>query len=231
MQEDYTGIAPSHKITDELVPMSTVINNTFPLAMGAFFEESVIIKNQATGQALVPDRDYRYRVLDSALSGHTGGKRIYYLVELKTNQVNNLLVTYQYVGGIAVEQRNTIINLLTNLGDTDLRDIYFSHIKNRPHTFSVTEDHFHDVGDVYGKDEEIAVLGEIATALDLMGRNLVEGPESELAAYVYANINSLNKAGLGRTKAIIKNQTMLIEQMRVSMEMHDRLRKLENANE
>ncbi|AFI55338.1 hypothetical protein TSMG0055 [Halocynthia phage JM-2012] len=191
MLEDYTGSLPTHKMTGEIIPPSEFANGNLVLSKGSFFLDSLTLINVNTGEELIKNRDWKPRVLDSAATGHTGGKLIYSLIELTNTPTASISATYQYVGGSKVQQRETIINLLDTLGDTELSRIYYSNLKNRPHSFDVTEEHLHDASQVTGKDEEIAALANIHQSLERIGDNVALGVENDLVKYIVTKLNEL----------------------------------------
>lgn len=224
MNEDYSGTLSSHKMVDELIPRSSVVNGTFVLSKGAFFSDSLTLIEVNTNTPLTVKRDFKPRVLDSAATGHAGGKEVHTLIELNAEPTSDLKATYQYVGGRHVEQRETLINLISELENINLSNIFFSQLKGRPHAWNVTEEHLHDAGQVTGKDEEIAALVSIKDAIDALNQNIIFGPESELFIFITEKLNELvarsldNQqrieqmvlAGLGRDEALIKIQAVII---------------------
>lgn len=162
---DYSGTNPKFKMSGELVPVSKVINGYFVLGKGAFYTGGLLVLDSVTGIELTPLIDYEAVVLDSAATGHSGGKPVYTLIKLIKSTGNDLLVDYQYVGGKYVEQVDTLTRLIANMNSRVSGNTLFSQVANRPLTMDVTEEHTHDSRDVTGKDQEIAALTQIAQNL------------------------------------------------------------------
>lgn len=228
MNEDYSGTLSSHKMVDELIPRSSVVNGTFVLSKGAFFSDSLTLIEVNTNTPLTVKRDFKPRVLDSAATGHAGGKEVHTLIELNAEPASDLKATYQYVGGRHIEQRETLINLISELENINLSNIFFSQLKGRPHAWNVTEEHLHDASQVTGKEEEIAALAAIKDSIVALNDNIVFGPESHLFIYITEKLTEFTatlltqtkriddnvEADLGQDAAIIRTQAIVTDTLR-----------------
>lgn len=208
MKEDYSGTSTTHRMVNEIIPPSEFVNGNIVLSKGSYFAASLTLINTASGQPLTKGLDYKYRILDSAATGHSGGKFVYSLIELKTEITAPLSATYQYVGGEYVQQRESILRMLELQQDTDLSKIYYSRLKNRPNSFDVTLDHLHDASEITGKDEEIAALANIHEALQRIGDNVALGTEHDVIKAIYVK--------LGEIDAVDANQAELIQTLFLS---------------
>lgn len=114
---DFTGISPLNLVQNERHSLTRQKNLAIAPLHGAFFTNSVTIKNEDTGEFLVKNEDYRFLEPYSTLREITG-KPINGVILIRDTTVNtNLLLNYQCVGGEYAMTSGALIELLNSMPD------------------------------------------------------------------------------------------------------------------
>lgn len=166
---DRTGKAASNLITNEAQTLPNRQVRVIVPEFGAFFAESLIVKDAANDRVLTPFVEYA----PADIYYHPTmeyGKGIYAEIVLYNTEVsNNVIITYQAVGGMYSVNRKNIFAALDEI-DLDDRPVGYSEIIGRPHYLSPGP-HQHDTGDTYGWEY-------IQRALDNVTSGLIQGRQS-----------------------------------------------------
>jgi hypothetical protein len=160
---DKTGLSPDNKILGE---QHTLINRqvrVFAPIYGAFFTESVVVRDVATGLALTRGSQYVPGELYVFPTG-AYGKEICSVILIKDLAVSaNVTIDYQVLGGPYSDQSTAIVAMLETL-DLDDRPVGWGDIVGKPLGYNPAS-HFHDVGDVYGFEYVVHAIERVRDAI------------------------------------------------------------------
>jgi hypothetical protein len=161
---DPTGVNPDNLVKNE--PHELVNRHYRPVVLdyGAFFTESLIITDAATGTPLRNDQFVATELY--ALPTARYGKEICSVILVIDPVVSgNITVDYQALGGEysysnqAVEQQILALNL-------DDRPVAWPAVIGKPSAYKPTQ-HLHDVGDVYGFEYVVHAIDRLCAAVEL----------------------------------------------------------------
>lgn len=127
--EDPNGASPDNLVIDEPHDIDTLNNRCLIRTVyGAFFKDSVIIKNGLTGVALVPDIDYMVLDLDMIRTKITSNESgVYQTIKVLKAMVGEVKVSYQAYGGVAdVSSMRTIQDRIGIIEDYLSRTSYLT---------------------------------------------------------------------------------------------------------
>lgn len=161
---DPTGINPNNAVVNEphTLPSRTV--RVFATAYGAFYTESLVVRDVATGLPLTKDVQY-YAAELYELPSARYGKEICAIVVITDPTVsNNIVCDYQCLGGPFGTSAQAIIQQIENL-NLDDRPVAWGNIINKPSEYEPSH-HLHDVGDVYGFEYVVHALDRIRAAIE-----------------------------------------------------------------
>ncbi len=162
---DPTGVNPNNLVENEPQTLNSgVQNRAIAPIYGPFFSSGLIITDTATNTPLSPSQ---YSVVD-LLQDATMlfGQGIYSVILITDSSVsNNVLVTYQVLGGEYQNSASGIVNAYeTLLGDN--RPVNWVNVLNKPTQFPATL-HNHLLADVYGFQSVVAALERVRNAVIL----------------------------------------------------------------
>lgn len=130
---------------------------------GPFYAESVVIRDQLTGQPLTPKTDFVAIELYQEATREVG-KEICAAVVVTNPMVSQQIeMDYQVVGGEFSVGRDGLRQAL-EAANLDDRPVGWGEIINRPSAFPAAP-HLHDIGDVYGFEYIIAALDDVRYAV------------------------------------------------------------------
>jgi hypothetical protein len=160
---DLTGAAVSNRVTNELhVLPGTNIRILVP-DYGAFFSDSVAVRDAATNRTLVKGVDYYPSLLYTDPTSRTGRDIHQILVIVDATCGANVMFDAQMLGGEYSFSYDAIVQLVKNLG-LDNRAIQFNNIIGKPDGFPPAP-HLHDIGDVYGFEYVAAAIDRMRDAV------------------------------------------------------------------
>lgn len=162
---DPTGTSPNNYVDDE--PHALLNRNVRALipTYGAYFTESLVITDVATGLPLTKGVQYfpaEYYPLPSGMYG----KEICGLVVITDTAVSpNVKISYQAVGSYYGTSVEAIIQQLDKM-NLDNRPIKWADIINKPDRFNPAH-HWHDAGDVIGFEFVVYAIDRLSAAIEL----------------------------------------------------------------
>lgn len=160
---DKTGLSASNLIVDEPHVLQAGATRSLAPKYGAFFTESVIVKDADTGITLTRGVDYICVELLQEAS-IISAKEICYLILVKNVSVSsNVTVTYQVLGGLYTRSADAIgeyYDQITAAGSS----VNWGDVLNKPFVYPPT-DHLHDGADLYGFEYLVDSLERIRQAI------------------------------------------------------------------
>lgn len=145
---DDTGNALSNKVTSEPHVLNASTYRVFVPQYGAFYSDSVVVRDAASNRTLTKGTDYYTALLATVPTRQTGLEVHQVIVITDQTCGANVLFDGQMVGGEYSYCYDAIIQLLNTL-DLDSRPVLFDDIIDKPDGYPPAP-HYHDVGDVYG---------------------------------------------------------------------------------
>ena len=162
---DETGTRPDNLVLNEPHELGSRQVRCIALHYGAFFTESLRVRDAATGQLLNSTQYYPAELY--AVPTALYGKEICAIIVITDPTVSsNVLVDYQVLGGYYGASTQAIIQQLDNL-NLDDRPVSWPNIIDKPSEFPPTW-HYHDAGDIFGFEFVVQALDRIRDAI-LMG--------------------------------------------------------------
>lgn len=162
---DETGTSPDNLVLNEPHELGSRQVRCIALHYGAFFTESLRVRDAATGQLLTADQYYPAELY--AVPTALYGKEICAIIVITDPTVSgNVLVDYQVLGGYYGASTQAIIQQLDNL-NLDDRPVSWPNVIDKPSEFPPTW-HYHDAGDIFGFEFVVQALDRIRDAI-LMG--------------------------------------------------------------
>ena len=184
--EDYTGHNLNHRIVNEKRKLTDPTSRVITLDYGAFFADSVVVRNLSTGRPLVKGIDYACVELDT-LATERSGKQVCTTILVTNEQADQVAIDYMFVGG----QHMTGLHLIKetkNIFPNGLNPKYdWDHTLNKPETFK-SKSHTTHVNELYGFDGLTKSLDDIIQSLDFKDERQVNAIFSK----VMAKINELD---------------------------------------
>jgi hypothetical protein len=171
---DLTGAAASNRVTDETHQLASTNIRLFVPRYGAFFSDSVVVRDAATNRTLVRGVDYYPGVLYTLPTEQTGREIHQIIVITDASCGPNVLFDAQMLGG---EYSYSYL---------DGRPIEFDNLIGKPDGYNPAP-HLHDAGDVYGFEFLTASLDRVRDAILLGSTSGAKG----LYDYVNAKMAEL----------------------------------------
>ena len=161
---DPTGIATTNLIPNEPVTLIQHKTRVFAVQYGAFFADSLVVVDTASGNTLTRDQYYAAEMYELP-SAEYGAEICCIVVVTDQNVGNSLSVTYQALGGLYGTSQQAIVDQINALSN-DGRPVAWGDIIQKPTGFTPTK-HLHDIGDVYGFEYLVSSMDRIAAAINL----------------------------------------------------------------
>lgn len=193
--EDGTGASPDNLVAAEEHQLSNRAIRCVAPTYGGFFAKGVIVKDLATGIALIRGVDYTFGELFEFPSGRYKAE-IFGLIVISKPNVAKVAITYQALGGNYSYSMDAVIAMLDNL-DLGERPVAWGSITNRPALFDPAS-HLHDLGDIYGFEYVVHSIERLRDAI------LVGDVVSHDEIYRY-----IDRASIEQANAIAAVQTHL----------------------
>ena len=169
---DLEGTSQRNRIDGELHVVGRDRYRAFAVNYGFFYATSVTVKDRGAGKLLTRGVDFELLYFSKEITAMTMGKKEVCGVICITNidVGTDLEVGYNLVGGHYANYSSAIEEAIRLL-ELDNRNIYWKNVLDRPDLFQPAP-HVHDVGDVYGFEYIIDLLGYIVNAI-MIGDNAV----------------------------------------------------------
>jgi len=184
---DLTGVKSTNRAIDELHVLTTAAVRVFVPKNGAFFSDTVTVRDAATNRSLDKGIDYYPALLYSQPTQQTGLTIHQIIVVTDPTCGNNVLFDAQMLGGEFSFSWDAILQLIDTL-DLDNRKVAWDAIIGKPEQFDPAP-HLHDIGDVYGFEYQVAALERIRQAILLGSSPSTKG----LFDYVDSQISNLKQ--------------------------------------
>lgn len=160
---DPTGVSTNNKVEGEPHTLSARPIRAIAPLYGAFFTESIVVKEVATGNTLVKNTDYYCSELYQVPSANYGKEICSIILIINSNIQPDITIDYQALGGPWSYSQQAIVQMLDNLNIDD-RPVTWDDIINKPEAFAPLP-HLHDAGDVYGFEYVVAGLERLRQAI------------------------------------------------------------------
>lgn len=163
---DPTGANPNNLVAGEIQNLTPNRNvRAIATLYGAFFTESLVVTDVATGLPLTPNTQY-YAAEMYELPTARYGKEICAVILITDPTVSNQVsLQYQALGGPYGTSATAIIQQIENL-QLDTRPVAWGDILDRPSEFPPAF-HLHDVGDVYGFEYLVHAIDRVRDAIEV----------------------------------------------------------------
>lgn len=201
---DPTGKAATNLVPDELHQLNNANFRVLVPRYGAFYTESVSLREAASGKPLVPGRDY-YPAMLYKLPTMETGQEVHQIIIITNPAVSsNVLFTAQMLGGEYSYSWDAIVQMIQSL-KLDQRSVVFENIIGKPEKWEPAP-HLHDIGDVYGFEYQVAALERLAQAIKMGGGAQLQGIYQYLDNQLAEINNTLEAAlaGQGTQASIIE---------------------------
>ncbi|MNU61460.1 hypothetical protein D3C71_506670 [compost metagenome] len=176
--EDPTGINPNNLVINEPHDLGAGRNRAFVPNYGAYFTDTMIVTEVATGRVLTKGTHYIAAQLQQEAT-LAMDKEICAVVVITDPAVQDqLLFTYQVVGGVFSTSVSALQKMIEDL-DLDERAVEWGALIGIPSAFPPSP-HLHDIGDLYGFEYLVEALDALRNAI-LIGD---EAAHDELRQYI-----------------------------------------------
>lgn len=176
--EDPTGINPNNLVINEPHDLGAGRNRAFVPNYGAYFTESMIVREVSTGRVLTKGTHYIAAQLQQEATLAMDKEVCAVVVITDPSVSDQLLFTYQVVGGVFSTSVSALKKMIEDL-DLDERAVEWGAIIGKPTAFPPAP-HLHDIGDLYGFEYLVEALDALRNAI-LIGD---EAAHDELRQYI-----------------------------------------------
>lgn len=191
---DLTGENPNNLVLNEPQTLLNNPNRAIVPNYGTFYTQGLIIYDAANPSTpLTKNTQYVCAQFNQTISDETGLEAMDVIVITDPSVSNNILITYQVVGGEYAYSVDALIAMLATL-QLDDRSVAWGQILGKPTAYPPTQ-HLHDIGDTYGWEYVVNALDDLRQAI-LVGD---QGQVAAMEAYVNSAIASLNTTLTGYT--------------------------------
>lgn len=182
---DPTGVSPDNLIVGE---QHTLVNRTvraFAPLYGAFFTESVILRDRSNNAVLAKGTQWRATELYEFPTGRWGKEICGIILVIDPSVSNDVEIQYQALGGEYSTNVDAIIQMF-NEAMLD-RPVAWPDIFGKPDAFNPAA-HFHDAGDIYGFEyvvnaierlRQAVLTGDVASHEDIL--RYIDRQDNEIA--------------------------------------------------
>lgn len=164
---DRTGKAATNLVTDELHQLNNANYRVLVPRYGAFFTDSITVREAASGRVLKKGVDYYPAMLYKTPTVDTGLEVHQLIIVTDPTASANLLFNGQMLGGEYSYNWDAIVQLIQSL-KLDQRSVLFDNIIGKPELWQPTP-HLHDIGDVFGFEFHVAAMERIRQAIMMGG--------------------------------------------------------------
>lgn len=147
---NYMADNPDYRVFNEERKITQEVDKVIVLDFGAFFTESLTIRNKATGLKLRKGQDYDCRQLDYVATRESG-KEVTTQIFIKTDAVKEIQYDYMFVGGDHMSGLHLLKAMREKYPDGIRNTYHWDKVTNKPETFRPKFHHMH-VNDIYGLD-------------------------------------------------------------------------------
>lgn len=156
---DLTGNNPNNLVLGEPHELPDGTNRAIVPNYGAFYAESLAVKDADSGEYLQPREQFKAVQLYQEATEVTGLEVTTVVVVTDPLVSKNIEIDYQAVGGEFSHSVTALRNMLSDL-DLDERPIKWGDIIGKPDAFPPAP-HLHDAGDLYGFEYVVSALEQV----------------------------------------------------------------------
>lgn len=163
---DLTGESPDNQVRKEshtLVATNNGDKRVLIPQYGAFYTNSLIVRDEANDRELVPKVDYVATYLHEEATIKSGLEVCGAVVVIDSNVSNEIVIDYQVVGGEIGISLNAIEQIIEALGSED-NTVEWANIKGTPEYYP-PGGHLHALWELYGFEYLIIQLERITQAI------------------------------------------------------------------
>ncbi len=175
---DLTGNSPNNLVLGEPHTLSPGVNRAVVPNYGAFFSESLVVREKGTGRVLVPREEFKAVQLYQEATSQTGLEVTAALVITSEEVGDEIEIDYQAIGGEFSYSVTGLREILDDL-DLDSRPVRWGDMLGKPGQFPPAP-HLHDAGDLYGFEYLVESIDRLRHAI-MMGQ---EAALDELRQYI-----------------------------------------------
>lgn len=160
---DLTGISPENKVIGEPHTLQPGINRSAVPLYGAFYTESLVVRDADTTEILTPNDQYLPIMYHEEASERSGKEVCGGVIVTDGTVSQNIILDYQLVGGDFQNITQIILDLIENL-NLDEREVMWGDLLGRPNAFPPAH-HLHDVGDLFGFEYLVESVNSLREAV------------------------------------------------------------------
>lgn len=160
---DLTGENPNNLVMGEPHELEAGENRAVVPNYGAYFAESVKVRDPSTGKILKPREDFQAVQLYQEATQKTGKEVCAAIIVTNPDVGSNVELSYQAIGGEFSYSVKAIRELLEGL-DLDARPVRWGDILGKPKNFPPAP-HLHDAGDLYGFEYLVESIESLRQAI------------------------------------------------------------------
>lgn len=160
---DLTGRNPNNLVLAEPHTLAPGVNRAFVPNYGAFYSESLVVRDLGTGLPLIPHEQYVAVQLYEEATQLTGLEVCTVIVVTDSNVSDLVDIDYQAIGGEFSYSVSALREMIDGL-DLDERPVIWGSILGTPNAFPPAP-HLHDAGDLYGFEYLVEALDGISFAI------------------------------------------------------------------
>lgn len=188
---DLTGVNPNNLVRSEPHTLPAGTNRAIVPNYGAFYADSVIIRDANSGVILKPREQFKAVQLYQEATEKTGQEVCAVLVVTDTSITSDIEVTYQAIGGEFSYSVYALRQMLEDL-DLDERPVVWGDVIGKPAAFPPAP-HLHDAGDLYGFEYLVAALEQVYHGI-LVGDEAAHDAIRQYIDHVEQVMRALNAA-------------------------------------
>lgn len=196
---DLTGHNPNNLVLGEPKKLPDGLNRAVVPNYGAFFTESLRVREVSSGRLLVPKEDYQAVQLYQEATQKSGLEVCAVIVVTNESVDSDIEVDYQAIGGEFSYSVSGLRNLLDDL-DLDSRPVRWGDVLGKPNAYPPAP-HLHDAGDLYGFEYLVEAIDSLRHAI-MVGQEAALDELRDYIAVLEGRIDTLKAQQ--RSKADLK---------------------------
>jgi len=159
---DLTGVSPDNLVLNEPYVLKDAINRIIVPNYGAFFSDSVKVRDLDSGLELRPDQFKCVNLYQNATE--RSGLEVTTFIVIVDDLVNsNVEIDYQVIGGEFSYSASSVRDLIESQ-DIEQRPVDWQNVLDKPQFFPPSF-HLHDIGDMYGFEYLVESLAQLRYAI------------------------------------------------------------------
>lgn len=196
---DLTGHNPNNLVLGEPKKLPDGLNRAVVPNYGAFFTDSLRVREVSSGRLLVPKEDYQAVQLYQEATQKSGLEVCAVVVVTNTSVDSDIEIDYQAIGGEFSYSVSGLRNLLDDL-DLDSRPVRWGDVLGKPNAYPPAP-HLHDAGDLYGFEYLVEAIDSLRHAI-MVGQEAALDELRDYIAVLESRIDALKAQQ--RSKADLK---------------------------